>query len=186
MPSIPSSFGDDGLLFTDDDPHMAVPAGYSIVDLDKDPFQVSREQVSDVELYEPTDVAIKDYSDLSYTDAFQKLFDVISVEYAFNDIAGKAPDWQVLYDKVMPLVQQAQQDRDPYAFFLALHEFTLGFNDGHVYFDGNDYYWNYLYESVLPGFGFAVNETDAGEEIVVYVTQGSEAETAACRSVHRS
>ncbi len=174
----PSGFGEDGLLFTDDDPLMSVPAGYSIVDLDADPFQDDQDPVSDVELYEPSDVALKDYSDLSYTDAFQKLYDVISVEYAFNGIAGKEPDWQALYARVMPLVQQAQQDRDSYAFFLALREFTLGFNDGHVYFDGNDNYWNYLYENVFPGYGFAVNETDAGETIVVYVTQGSEAETA--------
>ncbi|NMC45533.1 MAG: peptidase S41 [Chloroflexi bacterium] len=174
----PSGFGEDGLLFTDDDPLMSVPAGYSIVDLDADPFQDDHDPVSDVELYEPSDVALKDYSDLSYTDAFQKLYDVISVEYAFNGIAGKEPDWQALYARVMPLVQQAQQDRDSYAFFLALREFTLGFNDGHVYFDGNDNYWNYLYENVFPGYGFAVNETDAGETIVVYVTQGSEAETA--------
>ena len=54
----------------------------------------------------------------------------------------------------------------------------MGFNDGHVYFDGNDYYWNYLYENVFPGFGFAVNETDAGEIIVVYLTSGSQVEAA--------
>jgi len=174
----PDGFGDDGLLFTADDPVMDVPAGYSVIDLDKDPFTISRDQIADVELYEPKDVAIKDYTDLSYTEAFQTMYDTISVEYAFNGIEGKEPDWQALYDTVMPMVEQAEKDNDPYAYFLALHEFTLGFHDGHVYFDGNDYYWNYLYESVFPGFGFAVNETDAGEAIVVYVTADSEAETA--------
>ena len=147
----PSGFGDDGLLFTADDPVMDVPAGYSVIDLDKDPFTIARDETVAIELYEPQDVAIKDYTDLSYTEAFQNLYDTISVEYAFNGIAGKEPDWQALYDKVMPMVQQAQKDKDLNAFFLALHEFTLGFNDGHVYFDGN--------------------------AIVVYVTSGSEAES---------
>ncbi len=174
----PSGFGDDGLLFTSDDPIMEVPAGYSVIDLDEDPFTVNRDQIADVELYEPKDVAIKDYTDLSYTEAFQTLYDTISVEYAFNGIEGKEPDWQALYDTVMPMVEQAERDADPYAFFLALHEFTLGFHDGHVYFDGNDYYWNYLYENVFPGFGFSVKETDEEEAIVVYVTADSAAETA--------
>lgn len=174
----PSGFGEDGLLFTSDDPVMDVPAGYSVIDLDKDPFGISRNEIEDVELYEPKDVAIKDYSELSYSEAFQTMYDTISVEYAFNGVEGKEPDWQALYDRVMPMVEQAQNDQDPYAFFLALHEFTLGFNDGHVYFDGNDYYWNYLYENVFPGYGFSVKETDDGEAVVVYVTADSEAEKA--------
>ena len=171
----PSGFGKDGLLFTEDDPVMDVPAGYSVIDLDQDPFTISRDKVADIELYEPQDVAIKDFTDMSFTDAFQQMYDTISVEYAFNGIEGKEPDWQALYDKVMPMVEQAQSDRDTYAFFLALHEFTLGFSDGHVYFDGNDYYWNYLYEEVFPGYGFSVQETDDGDAIVVYITEGSHA-----------
>jgi len=172
----PSGFGKDGLLFTADDPSMAVPVGYSIIDLDQEPFAISRERISEMELYEPTDVAIKDYTDLSYTEAFQKLYDTISVEYAFNGIDGKQPDWQALYDRVMPLVEQAQQERDPYAYFLALREFSLGFRDGHVYFDYNDYNLRFLYENVFPGYGFAARETDAGEIVVVYVTSGGAAE----------
>jgi len=172
----PSGFGEDGLLFSDDDPTMAVPAGYSIIDLDQEPFAVTRESISQLELYEPADVAIKDYTDMSYTDAFQELFDTISVEYAFNGIAGKQPDWQALYDRVMPLVQQAQQDRDPYAYFLALREFSLGFRDGHVYFDYNDYNLRFLFENVFPGYGFAARETDDGQIVAVYVTSGGAAE----------
>lgn len=172
----PSGFGDDGLLFTEDDPVMDVPAGYSVIDLDQDPFTISRDKVADIELYEPQDVAIKDFTNMSFTEAFQQMYDTISVEYAFNGIEGKEPDWQALYDKVMPMVEQAQKDRDTYAFFLALHEFTLGFNDGHVYFDGNDYYMDYLYNEVFPGYGFSVQETDDGDAIVVFITAGSDAE----------
>ncbi|MFN2161622.1 MAG: hypothetical protein ACK2UN_06080, partial [Candidatus Promineifilaceae bacterium] len=38
----PSGFGEDGLLFTEDDPIVTVPQGYTIVDLDSDPFTFDR------------------------------------------------------------------------------------------------------------------------------------------------
>jgi len=174
----PSGFGKDGLLFTKDDPMMDVPVGYSVISLDKNPFTISREEVETIDLYEPKDVAVKDYSHQSYSEAFQTMYDTISVEYAFNGIEGKEPDWQALYAKVMPMVKQAEEEENPYAFFLALHEFTLGFNDGHVYFDGNEHYWNYLYENVFPGYGFSAKESDDGKVIVVYVTADSLAEEA--------
>src|SRR5690606_20743820 len=34
----PTGFGEDGLLFTNDDPVAPIGAGYTIVDLDQDPF----------------------------------------------------------------------------------------------------------------------------------------------------
>ncbi len=39
----PSGFGPDEKLFTDDDPVAPVPAGYSIVDLDQEPFSIYKE-----------------------------------------------------------------------------------------------------------------------------------------------
>ena len=38
----PSGFGEDGLLFTADDPVMKVPAGWSVIDLDQDHLQKFR------------------------------------------------------------------------------------------------------------------------------------------------
>ncbi len=38
----PSGFGADGLLFTEDDPIVTLPQGYTIVDMDSDPFTFSR------------------------------------------------------------------------------------------------------------------------------------------------
>ena len=52
----PSGWGADGLLFTADDPVAAVPPGYSIVDLDSDPFKFSREQNPKIALFEPDDI----------------------------------------------------------------------------------------------------------------------------------
>ena len=62
--------------------------------------------------YEPKDVAIKDYSKDSYSKAFEKMFNVLRKEYAFNGIKGKAPDWDKVYAELAPRVKDAEQKKD--------------------------------------------------------------------------
>ena len=126
----PSGFGEDGLLFTKDDPVMTVPSGYSVVDLDQKPFKLLRDKVTEVTLYEPSDVAVKDFSKLSYTEAFDKMFEIVRKEYAFNGIAGKQPDWDAVYAELAPKVANAQEARDPYAYYLAMRDLMNGLRDG--------------------------------------------------------
>ena len=105
--SFPSSFGEDGLLFTADDPVASIESGYTLVDLDTEPFTFSKSPIAEMTLYEPDDVALKDFSGDSYTEAFDKMFEQISKEYAFNGIEGKQPDWDALYAELKPRVEQA-------------------------------------------------------------------------------
>jgi C-terminal processing protease CtpA/Prc len=174
----PSGFGTDGLLFTADDPLMKVQAGYSVIDLDKNPFTVIRDQQAEMTLYEPTDIAVKDYSQLSYKGAFDKLFEKIRKEYAFNGIPGKFPDWENLYANLVPRVDAAQKASDSYAYFLALREFAMTFKDGHVNLDGADNQQIFNQENVLGGVGFAIRELSNGEVVVVYVKPGGPADLA--------
>jgi len=175
----PSGFGEDGLLFTEDDPVVSVPAGYSIVDLDSEPFTFESEgQVVNVALYEPDDIAVKDYSDMSYTEAFDAFFETARKEYAFNGYEDKEPDWDALYAALQPRVAQAEKDKDGYAFFLALREMSLAFNDGHVGVSGGDFDFQFNEENILGGYGFAVRELDDGRVVVVYVLPGSPADQA--------
>lgn len=85
-----------------------------------------------VTLYEPPDAAIKDFSDLSYTRAFDEMFKRVRVEYAFNGIPGKAPDWDALYAKLAPRVAEAERRQDRRAFFKVMLDFANAFRDGHV------------------------------------------------------
>ncbi len=174
----PTGFGDDGLLFTDDDPVGPIPAGYSIVDLDQTPFDISQESEPQVELYEPQDIAVKDYSALSYTEAFEKLFEKVSTEWAFNGVPDKEVDWQALHDKVAPLVAEAEQKNDAFAYYLALQTFTLGIPDGHTGLNGGEMASLDFQESTGGGYGFAIRELDDGKAIVVYVLPGGPAEEA--------
>lgn len=88
---------------------MPVPQGYSAIDLDQSPFGLLRDSRVEMTLYEPQDVAIKDFSSLPYTEAFQKMFDIARKEYAFNGVEGKEPDWDALYAELAPRITQAEQ-----------------------------------------------------------------------------
>lgn len=167
----PTGFGADGLLFTADDPVGPLSAGYSIVDLDSETFNINREAEPALELFEPQDIAIKDFSGDSYTEAFDEMFNILKNEYAFNGIEGKAPDWDTLYAQIQPMVQAAQDDNDPNAFYIALREFSRAFKDGHVGLDAGDYDDEDFYTSTGFGYGMTLRELDDGRVVVIYVLE---------------
>jgi C-terminal processing protease CtpA/Prc len=142
-----------------------------VVDLDTDPFAVSQPETADLTLYEPTDAALKDFSGDSYTDAFDKMFEVVRKEYAFNDIEGKAPDWDALYEELKPRVEKAEEDRDPQAFALALRDFTWAFQDTHVGTGGSSFVQEAFQEQTAGGYGFAIRELDDGRVVVIHVNE---------------
>jgi C-terminal processing protease CtpA/Prc len=174
----PSDFGADGNLFTADDPVMAVPQGYSIIDLDKKPFAILRDQEPDLALYEPNDVAIKDFSGESYTTAFDNMFQFVRKEYAFNGIQGKQPDWDKLYAELSPRVKEAEQKNDAMGFYLAMRDYITAFKDGHVGLNGGQLDNQYFTEKTAGGYGFAIREFDDRRSIVVYVLPGGPADKA--------
>jgi C-terminal processing protease CtpA/Prc len=174
----PTAFGDDGLLFTEDDPAGPVPAGYSVVDLDTEPFTVSQPAAADLALYEPPDAALKDFSKDSYTVAFDKMFEKVRTEYAFNGIEGKPPDWDKLYAELKPRVEQAEKDNNADAFTLALRDFTWAFHDSHVGVGGAQSLQAAFAEETAGGYGFAIRELDDGRALAIYLTPGGPAEKA--------
>jgi len=173
--SFPSGFGADGMLFTEDDPVAPIQAGYSIVDLDQDPFKVEKDAEPDLTLYEPKDVAIKDFSNLSYSEAFEKMFEFVSTNYAFNGIADKQPEWDALYNEIKPRVQDAEKNKDATAYYLALRDFTRAFKDGHVGLGGGDIQNQLFSADVAAGYGFSIRELDDGRFIVIYLTEAGPA-----------
>jgi len=175
--SFPTGFGADGLLFTADDPVGPLPAGWTQVNLDSEPFTQIRQPTLSMQLYEPQDVALKDFSGMSYTEAFEAMFAVVRVEYAFNGIDGKQPDWDALYAEILPRVQQAERDNDRQAYYLALRDFTLAFNDGHVGLGGGSQYLGEMFQrDVEGGYGFAIRELDDGRFLVNFLLAGGPAE----------
>ncbi len=171
----PTGFGADKKLFTADDPVGSIPAGYSIVNIDKEPFTISQPSNPQLTLYEPKEAAIKDFSSESYTQAFDDMFKVVRDNYAFNGIQGKQPNWDQLYSQLAPRVAQAQSQHDPNAFYLALRDFTWAFKDGHVGLDGGQYAQQDFSSAVSGGYGFALRQLDNGQVMVIYIMDGGPA-----------
>lgn len=174
----PSGFGADGLLFTEDDPLGPIPTGYTIVNLDTNPFTMSQEANPELPLYEPKDIAVKDFSKLSYSGAFDKMFAIVRKEYAFNSIEGKQPNWDALYAGLKPRVEEAEENHDALAFYAALHSFRQAFKDGHVGLSSGDIGDQYFAEQYGGGYGFAIRELDDGRVIVIYASEGAPASQA--------
>ena len=174
----PTGFGADEKLFTADDPVASVPAGYSIVDLDKTPFEFTRDAKPELTLYEPPDSAVKDFSNDSYSDAFDKMVDFLRQEYAFNGIKDKEPDWDKLVADLRPRVVKAEQNHDPDAFYAALRDFTYAFKDGHVGMNAGDLFTKDFQARYVGSLGFNVRVLDDGKVLVKYVAPGGPAEAA--------
>jgi C-terminal processing protease CtpA/Prc len=165
----PTGFGPDGKLFTADDPVAPIPAGYTIVDLDQKPFEFIQQAEPTMTLYEPKDFALKDFSGLSYTESFDKLFQFVRLHYAFNGYADIEPNWDALYAELNPRVQQAESNHDANAFWLALRDLTWAFKDGHVGLSSTAYGDQLFTAANTGGYGFAIRELDDGRVVVIYV-----------------
>jgi C-terminal processing protease CtpA/Prc len=158
--SFPTGFGPDGLLFTSDDPTASIPAGYNIVDLGQKPFRVFKSARPNINLNEGV-VAVNDYSNMSYKDAFEAMFQKVSKEYPFT--TEKGINWQALHDQFAPKIAAAQ---DAQAFYLAVREFALAIPDEHVGppFESRDFLSQYG-----GGFGLVAAELSDGKVIAANV-----------------
>ncbi len=167
----PSGFGDDGKLFTADDPIVRLPQGYTLVNMDADPFTFDRSQAPELELYEPESIELEDFSGLAYPEAFDAMIEMMRKEYAFT--AEKQIDWDAIQTDLRPLFEQAQADNDNLAYRRALRAFFQRIPDGHMArqpFIAEDFQ-----ALVEGGLGVAIRELDDGRLIVNYVTEDSPA-----------
>ncbi len=156
----PVGFGADGKLFNADDPVETVAQGYSLVNMDQEPFRIYKERQPDFVLYEG-EGAVTDLTDLSYADAFDALFNKASVEYPFT--IEKNVNWNALYDEFSPRMQAARTDAD---FYRAMHEFILRIPDGHA---GMTIDPNIFFEEQGGSFGLRLRELSDGRVLVVEV-----------------
>jgi len=170
--SFPSGFGDDKKLFTDDDPIMDIPAGWSVIDLDKTPFGSDRSENPEIALIEPEGSALDDFSALSYAEAFDAMLKKFRNEYAFTEFKGI--DWEAKAAEFRPRFEAADQNHDSHAYVLALRDFFWSIPDTHVGFDTASLNADFQAD-IAGGLGFAMRETDDGRMIANFVSDGSPA-----------
>jgi len=174
----PAGFGDDGMLFTEDDPIVTVPPGYSVVNLDERPFVFDRAARPIVDLIEPEAAAINDFSDLGYSDAFSAMLDLFRREYAYTELYGL--DWDALEATYAPRFTAAEaeeEDERSAAFALALRDFIWEIPDGHVSMPLSAVS-ELFREETDGGLGLSLTELDDGRIVVSYLIEGGPAANA--------
>ena len=169
----PSGFGEDGLLFTEDDPMVTLPQGYTVVDLDTDPFTFDRSRNPVIDLIEPEGTALVDLSGESYPDAFNQFVDILAKEYAFTEY--KEIDWEAKREEFLPRFQEAADNQDSQAYLTALRDFAWSIPDGHV---SGPFLQDDFSFATAGGLGIAIREVDDGRIIASFVLADSEAEQA--------
>ncbi|MBZ0296645.1 MAG: hypothetical protein K8L99_29050 [Anaerolineae bacterium] len=169
----PSGFGPDELLFTGDEPIVRLPEGYTVVDMDTDPFTFDRSAHPVIDLLEPDVAAVDDFSGMSFTDAFDAMLDKMRREYAFTEYKGI--DWDTLGAKYRPLFEEAEADNSELEYERALHDFLWSIPDGHV---AGPIIPEDIQAEFGGGLGLALRQLDDGRVIVVYVGENTPASAA--------
>ena len=169
----PSDFGADGKLFTKDDPIVGLPQGYTVVDLDAQPFTFDRTRHPVIDLIEPASTAIADFSKLSYSKAFDAMIEKMRKEYAWTDY--KHIDWGAKAQEFRPRFVKAEQDKASKEYLRALHDFALSIPDGHV--SGPIIAEDFQAETG-GGLGMDIRDLDDGRTIVNYLLPAGPADKA--------
>jgi carboxyl-terminal processing protease len=163
------------MLFTADDPSAPIPAGYTLVNLDEEPFRFYKEPHPRLTLYEG-DAAVNDFSDLSYAEAFEALFQKVSREYPFS--AEKEIDWQALHSEYADRMALVGNDEQ---FYRALKDFTMEFPDEHVGISFNDVAGKLFFEEYGGSFGMILTELSDSRVLATAVLPGLPAADAGVR-----
>jgi C-terminal processing protease CtpA/Prc len=163
----PSGFGDDEKLFTEDDPIMDLPTGWSVIDMDRSPFRIDRSQEPTIDLIEPESAALDDFSRLSYSEAFDAMLEKFRTEYAFTEL--KQIDWEAKGAEFRPRFEEAERDNDPYLYVLALRDFLWSIPDTHVGITDFSMLADDYFNETDGGLGFAMRETDDGTIVANFI-----------------
>ena len=164
----PVGFGEDGELFTADDPTVGIPAGWTVVDLSEEPFTFIRSIEAAVDIVESPGEELPDFSDLGYVDAFTALLDMMEKEYAFTEF--KNIDWDAIRATYMPAMEAAEADNDSEAYQLVLADFAdNAIPDGHIGIGSQFLASRGLSPTIIGGVGIAIVELSDGRFIANYV-----------------
>ena len=172
----PNGFGADGLLFTDDDPIVRLPAGYTLVNLDREPFRFDRAREQVIHLHEPEGAALVDFSSLSYTAAFDEMVAMFRKEYAYSEF--KQLEWDGLADRFRARFIAADRNNSAQEYLLALRDFYWSIPDGHMTFPISGPLGQIFQSEVAGGIGIGLRELDDGRMLVIYLLEGGPAQQA--------
>jgi len=174
--AFPSGYGEDAMLFTEDDPLVIVPQGYTLVDINAQTFTFDRSREPNVPLLEPPSAQLDDFSALGFAAAFDALIELFRTEYAFTDYKGL--DWDALKAQFRPRFEQAEAAGDFNAYALAMRDFSWAIPDGHVSSGTIGALTEQFRSETEGGIGLAMRKLDDGRTIAVFILEDSPTEQA--------
>lgn len=166
----PSGFGEDNKLFTEDDPIVTLPAGYTVVDMDTDPFTFDRSRHPVIDLIEGEGAEQEDFSNLTYSEAFKAMLDMFRKKYAYTELKGI--DWDAKEAEFLPRFEEAEKNNDSAAYLRAVRDFIWSIPDGHLSAPTDD---QEFADATGGGLGMAIRELDDGRVIVNFLLDGGPA-----------
>jgi C-terminal processing protease CtpA/Prc len=171
----PEGVGADGLIFTEDDPVVAVPQGYTIARLAEDgTITFDRSNEGSMHILEPPAVAYPNFSDQGILESYNSLLDTLDKEYAFTEL--RQLDWDELRANWLPQVEAADAAGDMEAYGPALRELAQRIRDAHAQVTGPGYL---LAETpIAANLGANVVELTDGRFVVTEIVPGSPLEQA--------
>ena len=161
----PTGWGEDGRLFTEDDPSAPLAAGWTMIDLDQQPFLRHRESAVRMDILEQASAPLS-FAQMSYGAAFEALIDRLSRVYAFT--REKSLDWDSLRAEFAPRVWEAERTADSDAFAWALQELVWRIPDGHMRLSITQAFFRRFREATTGGIGLSLRRLDDGHWIVVH------------------
>ena len=178
----PCAAGEDGVLFTEDDAIAVLPAGYTVAKIDGTEVKFDRSQVAEIDVVEVPGSETPDFSDQGFVESYGSLIDFLRERYVFNNFYDF--DWDTLYEKYLPRVEEAEAEDNVSLYYLALFDLGQEFHDAHVYVKADaagittpeaiaTYTEAFAYSS--GGIGAETIELDDGRIIVTSVAPGSPA-----------
>lgn len=123
--------------------------------------------------------SIPDFSNLSWTEAFQSAHKIIRERYAFTD--HRKVDWDILYDRYYPAIVDAEKRQDNASIYRTLREYLFAIPDGHLNILPSFGDYGAKYDDIGGGYGLTVSILNSGKVMVSYVARGSKAEEAGIR-----
>ena len=157
------------MLFTEDDPLVIVPQGYTVVNMDTVIFTFDRSRAVMLDLIEGEGAEADDFSELSYTEAFEAMVEKLSLEYAFSEYYNM--DWDGLYDTYLPAIVEAEVNQDNALFALTIQDFVWQIPDGHINMSLTLATYEQFAFNTDGGLGMAIRELDDGSVITTFITE---------------
>ena len=117
---------------------------------------------------------VHNFTRMSYTESFRNMIDALEKEYCLS--SWKKIDYDALYEKYLPRVEEAERNNNETAYAAVITEVTYKFYDSHTYaYFPSDMSLETCEYMAGNDYGLSMIRTDNGNIIAVFVEPNCEA-----------